>query len=119
VSAQLGSWLVEHGMKHTRAHPMTRSKSERYHRSLKNQILLENYYLPGQLKARLADLVDYYNSRRYHESLNNLTYGRLLLRPGRTVLSWRGNVKLKTIEGRRQLHLFAAKTSTQMNQVIL
>ena len=46
---------------------MTQGKSERYHRSLKNQILLENYYLPGQLKARLADLVDYYNSRRYHE----------------------------------------------------
>jgi putative transposase len=60
-------------MKHTRTHPMTQGKSERYHRSLKNQILLENYYLPGQLKARLADLVDYYNSRRYHESLNNLT----------------------------------------------
>ena len=108
-------------MKHTRGqpyHPMTQGKIERYHRSLKNQILLENYYLPGQLKARLADLVDYYNSRRYHESLNNLTYGRLLLRPGRTVLPWRENVKLKTIEARRRLHLLAAKTSTQMNQVL-
>jgi transposase InsO family protein len=42
-------------------------------RSMKNQILLENYYLPGQLEARLAEFVDYYNSRRYHESLNNLT----------------------------------------------
>jgi putative transposase len=51
VSAQLGSWLAEHGMKHTRGkpyHPMTQGKIERYHRSMKNQILLENYYLPGQ-----------------------------------------------------------------------
>ena len=41
-------------MTHTRGkpyHPMTQGKIERYHRSLKNQILLENYYLPGQLEA--------------------------------------------------------------------
>jgi putative transposase len=74
LSAQLGSWLAEHGMTHTRGkpyHPMTQGKIERYHRSMKNQILLENYYLPGQLEQRLAEFVDYYNLRRYHESLNN------------------------------------------------
>jgi putative transposase len=62
-------------MTHTRGkpyQPMTQGKIERYHRSLKNQILLENYYLPGQLEARLAEFVDHYNLRRYHESLNNL-----------------------------------------------
>ena len=56
LSAQLGSWLAEHGMTHTRGkpyHPMTQGKIERYHRSLKNQLLLENYYLPGQLEQRL------------------------------------------------------------------
>jgi hypothetical protein len=40
-------------------HPMTQGKIERYHRSMKNQILLENYNLPGQLEARLAEIVDY------------------------------------------------------------
>jgi transposase InsO family protein len=36
--------------------------------------LLQNYYyLPGQLEQRLAEFVDYYNLRRYHESLDNLT----------------------------------------------
>jgi putative transposase len=62
-------------MTHTRGksyHPMTQGKIERYHRSMKNQILLENYYLPGQLEQRQAEFVDYYNLRRYHESLNNL-----------------------------------------------
>ena len=76
LSAELSSWLAEHGMTHTRGkpyHPMTQGKIERYHRSMKNQILLENYYLPGQLEARLAEFVDYYNTRRYHESLHNLT----------------------------------------------
>ena len=33
----------------------------------------ENYYLPGQLEARLAEFVEFYNTRRYHESLGNLT----------------------------------------------
>jgi hypothetical protein len=36
---------------------MTQGKIERYHRSMKNQIMLENYYLPGQLEARLAEFV--------------------------------------------------------------
>jgi hypothetical protein len=36
-----------------------------------------------------------------------------------TVLSWRENIKLKTIELRRRLHHpFAAKPSTQMNQIL-
>jgi putative transposase len=122
VSAQLGSWLAEHGMTHTRGkpyHPMTQGKIERYHRSMKNQILLENYYLPGQLEARLAEFVDYYNSRRYHESLKNLTPADVYFGRAQTVLSWRENIKLKTIELRRRLHHpFAAKTSTQMNQIL-
>ena len=122
VSAQLGSWLAQHGMKHTRGkpyHPMTQGKIERYHRSMKNQILLENYYLPGQLQARLAEFVDYYNSRRYHESLSNLTPADVYFGRGPKVLSWRENVKLKTIEGRRRLHhSFAAKASTQMGQIL-
>ena len=80
----------EHGMKHPRGklyHPMTRGKIKRYHRSMKNQILLEHYYLPGQLEARLAEFVDYYNTRRYHESLNNLTPADVYFGRGPTVLS--------------------------------
>ena len=100
-------------------HPMTQGKIERYHRSMKNQILLENYYLPGQLEARLAEFVDYYNSRRYHESLNNLTPADVYFGRGPTILSRRENVKLKTIEGRRRLHhSIAAKASTQMDQIL-
>ena len=121
VSAQLGSWLAEHGMKHTRGkpyHPMTQGKIERYHRSMKNQILLEHYYLPGQLQARLAEFVDYYNSHRYHESLNNLTPADVYFGRGPAILSRRENAKLKTIEDRRRLHHLAAKTSTQMDQIL-
>ena len=85
-------------------HPMTQGKIERYHRSLKNQVLLENYYLPRQLEARLADFVDYYNTRRYHESLNNLTPADVYFGRGQSILTRRQNIKLKTIELRRRLH---------------
>ena len=107
LSAQLGSWLEEHGLTHTRGkpyHPMTQGKIERYHRSMKNQILLENYYLPGQLEERLAEFVDYYNLRRYHESLNNLPPADVFFGRGQTILTRRQNIKLKTIELRRRLH---------------
>ena len=40
---------------------------------MKNVIKLDNYYSPDEQRARLAELIDYYNNHRYHESLNNLT----------------------------------------------
>src|SRR6266851_10324151 len=122
LSAQLGSWLAEHGMTHTRGkpyHPMTQGKIERYHRSMKNQILLENYYLPGQLEQRLAEFVEFYNLRRYHESLDNLTPADVYFGRGQTILTRRENIKLNTIELRRRLHhQTAATASTQMDQIL-
>ena len=45
ISSELQDWLEEHGISHTRGkpyHPMMQGKIERWHRSLKNRILLEN-----------------------------------------------------------------------------
>jgi hypothetical protein len=52
---------------------MTQGKIERWHQTLKNRILLEHYYLPGDLRAQIEAFVKHYNHRRYHESLANLT----------------------------------------------
>jgi putative transposase len=38
-----------------------------------NRILLENYYLPGDLERQIAAFIENYNHRRYHESLGNVT----------------------------------------------
>ena len=68
VAKDLAEWLDEQGMTHTRGapyHPMTQGKIERWHLTLKNRILLENYYLPGALKCAIADFVEHYNHRRY------------------------------------------------------
>jgi len=44
-------------------HPMTQGKIERWHQTLKNRILLENYYLPGDLEAQIEAFVADYNHR--------------------------------------------------------
>jgi transposase InsO family protein len=52
---------------------MTQGKIERYHRSMKNILLLENYYSPDELTDQLDLFIEYYNNDRYHEALQNLT----------------------------------------------
>ena len=79
-------------MAHTRGrpyHPMNQGKIERYYRSMKNLILLEHYYLPGHLEKRINAFVEYYNHRRYHESLNNLTPADVYYGRGQSILIMR------------------------------
>ena len=76
ISNNLAMYLDSVGMDHVRGaqnHPQTQGKIERYHRSMKNVIKLENYYSPEELKYRLEQFVIYYNNSRYHESLKNVT----------------------------------------------
>jgi transposase InsO family protein len=63
-------------MDHVRSapnHPQTQGKIERWYQTLKNRILLQNYYPPGALEQAAGAFVERYNHRRYHESLGNLT----------------------------------------------
>jgi putative transposase len=52
-------------------HPMIRGKIERWHLSLKSRILLESYYLLGDLERAVASFVEHYNHCRYYESVDN------------------------------------------------
>ena len=107
VSDDLAKWLERQDMRHTRGapyHPMTQGKIERWHQTLKNRILLENYYLPGDLEAQIDVFVAYYNHRRYHESIDNLTPADVYFGRGQTILRKRERVKRKTIQNRRLLH---------------
>ena len=54
-------------------HPQTQGKIERYHRSMKNVIKLNHYFCPSELEKAIDEWVDYYNEKRFHESLDNLT----------------------------------------------
>ena len=71
---------------------------------LKNRILRENYYLPGDLEARIDTFGDHYNHRRYHESLDNLTPADVYFGRGQTILLQRERIKRVTIQNRRLQH---------------
>src|SRR4030081_1135252 len=72
--------------------------------TLKNRILLENYYLPGELEAQIAAFVAHYNHLRYHESIDNLTPADVYFGRGQTILLERERIKRKTIQQRRLHH---------------
>ena len=71
---------------------------------MKNRILLENYYLPGELQERLQQFVTYYNHERYHESLDNLTPADVFYGRGDAILHKRRQIKQATMAMRKQLH---------------
>ena len=107
VSGDLADWLQDKGMKHSRGapyHPQTQGKIERWHQTLKNRILLENYFLPGDLEAQIEAFVDHYNHRRYHESLNNVTPSDVYFGRDKAILQQRERIKRKTLEARRLHH---------------
>lgn len=111
LASELAGWLTAEGIAHVRGapnHPMTQGKIERWHQTLKNHILLQNYFLPGDLKAQIGTFVDRYNHQRYHESLNNLTPADVYFGRAQSILLKREAIKRKTIELRRLQHLKAA-----------
>jgi putative transposase len=107
VAGDLAKWLGDRNIKHLRGapyHPMTQGKIERWHQTLKNRILLENYFLPGDLDAQIAVFVDDYNHHRYHESIDNLTPADVYFGRGPTILAEREKIKRQTIANRRLQH---------------
>jgi len=104
IAGELAEWLDDNGMDHVRGapyHPQTQGKIERWHQTLKNRILLENYFLPGDLKAQIGKFIAHYNHNRYHESLQNLTPADVYFGRGQTILLERERIKQNTIQQRR------------------
>jgi putative transposase len=111
VAGDLADFLQDKGMDHVRGaphHPQTQGKIERWHQTMKNRILLENYFLPGDLERQIEAFVDYYNNRRYHESLGNLTPADVYYGRGAQILKMREEIKKQTIRKRRLRHQSAA-----------
>ena len=107
LSGELATYLEGRGMQHTRGkpyHPQTQGKIERWHRSLKNRILLDHHYLPGALEEEIRTFVEYHNHQRYHESLNNLTPADVFYGRGRQILDRRERIKSATLSARRQMY---------------
>ena len=82
-------------------HPQTNGKVERYQQSLKHEVNQLPYELPSQLEQAIADFVDYYNYRRYHKALGNVTPADVLYGRRDEILQRRKEVQIQTINRRR------------------
>ena len=104
ISGELADYIKDQGMSHVRGapyHPQTQGKIERWHQTLKNRILLVNYFLPSDLERQIESFVEYYNHERYHESLKNVTPADAYFGRSQSILNKRERIKQKTIEHRR------------------
>ena len=107
IATELAEWIDANGMSHVRGaplHPQTQGKIERWHQTLKNRILLENYFLPGDLERQIEAFVEHYNHRRHHESLGNVTPADAYFGRASAIIEQRERIKQKTIEYRRLQH---------------
>jgi transposase-like protein len=108
IAGDLKEYLADAGIGHVRGrpyHPMTQGKIERYHRTMKNVIKLENYYMPWELEGRIGEFVEYYNHRRVHESLDNLTPADVYLGRDKEILAARQKVKEQTLRRRMRQNM--------------
>ena len=97
---------------------MTQGKIERYHRSMKNLVQLQNYAYPWDPEREIARFVDYYNYQRYHESLDNVTPTDVYFGRAAEVRSRRDQIKRRTLEARRQQHTWMLRMAAHRPGVL-
>jgi len=106
IASELKDYLKNnHGMDQVHGrpmHPQTQGKIERYHRTMKNVVKLDNYYSPEELIAALEKFVNMYNNERYHESLQNLTPADVYYGRGELILKEREKIKLESFKKRKE-----------------
>ena len=108
LAKDLAEYLQQHGLEHTRGrpyHPMTQGKIERWHRSMKNVVRLENYYSPWELERAIARFVEYYNHERVHEAIGNVTPHDMYHGRQRAILGRREKIKRLTLKRRKKENL--------------
>ena len=105
VSRAFRDYLSLVGIRHILAapyHPQTNGKLERYHQSIKHEVNQVPYEVPGDLEVAISGFVDYYNNRRYHKALGNVTPDDVLRGRRDGILIRRREVKAQTLQWRQR-----------------
>lgn len=107
ISGDLAEWLEDHKTGHVRGapfHSQTQGKTERWHLTMQNRVLLENDDLPGDLERQIGVVIDDDNNERYHERLNNVPPADVYFGRDKAIIRERDKIKKRTIQQRRLQH---------------
>ena len=119
VSRAFRDYLRLVGIRHILAapyHPQTNGKLERYHQSIKQEVNQVPYEVPSDLEVAIAGFVDYYNHRRYHKALSNVTPDDVLNGRREGILIKRREVKTHTLARRKRYnHLLRESNNTAVS----
>ena len=105
ISRAFREYLHLVGIRHILAapyHPQTNGKLERYHRTLKDDVNQVPYEVVGDLEAAIRAFVEFYNYRRYHKALKNVTPSDMLEGRLEAILAHRKEVQRETFDRRRR-----------------
>ncbi len=100
VSRAFRDYLQLVGIRHILAapyRPQTNGKLERYHQTIKRDVNQVVYEVPNELGREIIRFVEYYNHRRYHKALGNVTPVDVLTGRREMVLQHRREVQVRTL----------------------
>ena len=86
-------------------HPQTNGKIERFHETLRARMNLLVYTSPDELRRTMQEFIEYYNHRRYHEAIGNVTPADVYYGRREEILRRRTEQKQRTIEQRLRYNL--------------
>ena len=115
ISHQFNEYLRLVGIRHITAspfHPQTNGKIERYHRTIKSEINQVPYEMPSELKEAIGAFIEYYNYRRYHEGLCNVTPYDVYTGKHLEIIQRRKEEKSRTLQARKDYNKTARKMSS-------
>jgi len=98
-------------------HPQTNGKIERFHETLRARMNLLVYASPDELRRTMRDFIAYYNHRRYHEAIGNVTPANVYYGRREEILRRREEQKQRTIEQRLRYNLgrWNLKLTSELN----